>query len=166
MSRLAPSSSCPTPASLLQLWHHGALCERVVAAPGVAQPLSTLCNVLSLAHGVAAVPMGAPDCGSFTPLQQCRAFYLWSLGWGGVALPLLTTARFERRLRRRLGRAAAQQGAAPQRAQQPGQPGDERSEPGALQAAMTAYVHSLAAWLAACSLEALLRPALGWRDAA
>lgn len=91
------------------------MCGKVLEAPDVAEPLGTLCDMLSLAHGV-AVTTGGPDCGHFTPLQQCRTFYLWSLAWGGVALPLLASARFEAQLRRRLG----QQGGA-QQAQQEGQ---------------------------------------------
>ncbi|PRW39280.1 voltage-dependent R-type calcium channel subunit alpha-1E-like isoform X5 [Chlorella sorokiniana] len=136
--------------ALLPLRHHTALCTQVVKAPGVSQPLGTLCDVLSLAHGV-AVPTGGPDCSNFTPLQQCRTFYLWSLAWGGVALPLLATVRFEAQLRRRLEQA--------QQAQQA-----QRS--GVLQTTLLAYLHSMAAWVAACSVEALLRPALGWNDVA
>lgn len=134
---------------MLQLRHHSALCGKVVEAPGVAAPLSTLCDALSLAHGL-AVPMGGPDCSRLTPLQQCRTFYLWSLALGGVALPLMATSRFEARLRGRLEAARAQQ-----REQH-----DRHSR--AMQTALLAYTYSMAAWVAACFVEALLRPALGW----
>lgn len=126
------------------------MCGKVLEAPDVAEPLGTLCDMLSLAHGV-AVTTGGPDCGHFTPLQQCRTFYLWSLAWGGVALPLLATLRFEAQLRKRLEQAQR----APQ-AQQEGQCS------GALQTVMLAYLYSMAAWMAACLVEGLVRPALGW----
>lgn len=134
----------------LQLRHHTAVCTQVVRAPAVDRPLSTLCDMLSLAHSV-AVPTAGPDCSRFTPLQQCRTFYLWSTAWGGVALPLLATLRFEAQLRKRLEQA--------QRAQQAQQEG-QRS--GALQTVMLAYLYSMAAWMAACLVEGLVRPALGW----
>ena len=137
------------------------MCGKVLEAPDVAEPLGTLCDMLSLAHGV-AVTTGGPDCGHFMPLQQCRTFYLWSLAWGGVALPLLASARFEAQLLRRLG----QRGGA-QQAQQEGQEGQQQGgESGTLQTALLAYLYSMAAWVLACSVEALVRPALGWRDLA
>ena len=123
-------------------------------APGVAAPLSTLCDSLSLAHGL-AVPMGGPDCSRLGPLQQCRTFYIWSLAWGGVALPLLATARFESQLRRRLEQAGSRQA---QQAQQ----AHHGQRNGALQAVLLAYTYSMAAWVGACCVEMLLRPALGW----
>lgn len=123
----------------------------MLEAPGVAEPLDVLCNTLSLVHGV-AVPVGGPDCSHFTPLQQCRAFYLWSLVFGGVALPLLATARFETLLQKRLAQAGTQ------RAQQRQQDGTS----GPLQTTLLVFLCSLAAWLAACFVEGLLRPALGW----